>query len=340
VAVVTVADGLDHPWAVAFAGDDILVTERPGRLRVVRDGRLLPGAVTGVPVVYGSGQGGLLDVIVHPEFAQNNLIYLSYAAGVPGQLTTRVARARYVNGALSDMQVIFSAQPEHTSEQHFGSRLAFDRDGMLYITVGDRQSRNDAQNLMDHAGSIIRLRDDGGVPVDNPFLSTAGARSEIFSYGHRNPQGIALHPVTGAIWASEHGPRGGDEINVIRAGRNYGWPVITYGMDYDGTAIGEGTHKEGMEQPLHYWTPSIAPSGMMFYTGDRFPRWRGDLFIGALSGRDLYRLELDDDRVVHQERLLTNLGARIRDVRQGPEGSLWVLTDANPGQLLRLDPAK
>lgn len=337
-SLVTVADGLDHPWALAFAGDDILVTERPGRLRVVRNGQLLGNAVSGVPTVFASGHGGLLDVIAHPNFVQNQLIYFSYATGTDGQSTTQVARARYENGALSDVQVIFSSQPEHTSDQHYGSRLTFDRSGSLYITVGDRQSRDDAQNLMDLAGSTIRLRDDGGVPDDNPFLTDPAARSEIFTYGHRNSQGIAVHPDTGEVWATEHGPRGGDEINVLRVGRNYGWPVITYGTEYDGSPIGEGTAKPGMEQPLHYWTPSIAPSGMTFYTGDRFPRWRGDLFTGALSGRDLYRLTLEGERVVGEERLLTDLGARIRDVRQGPDGLLWVITDESSGKLLRLEP--
>jgi glucose/arabinose dehydrogenase len=339
VAVITVASGFNHPWAVAFAGSDVLVSERVGRLRVVRGGRLLSAPVTGLPSVFASGHGGLLDVITHPDFAQNRLIYFSYATGARSQSTTRVARARYENGALSDLQVIFTAAPGHGSDQHFGSRLVFDRSGQLYVTIGDRQSRDDAQNLMDHAGSVIRVQDDGRMAAGNPFGTRSDARPEIFSYGHRNSQGIALHPDTGAIWASEHGPMGGDEINVLRAGGNYGWPVVTYGVDYDGSPIGQGRERPGMVQPLHVWTPSIAPSGMTFYTGARFPRWRGDLFIGALAGRDLYRLELDGQRVVGEERLLTQLGERIRDVRQGPDGLLWILTDANPGRLLRLEPA-
>ncbi len=329
VAVVTVADGLDHPWAVAFAGDDILVTERSGDLRVVRNGRLLDAPVTDVPAVAVGGHGGLLDVITDPEFANNRLIYFSYSVRQGDGLTTRVGRAAYADGALTNVDVdLFSAEPPRNSDQHFGSRLVFDRSGVLYITVGDRQEREQAQNAADHAGSIIQLDVNAAPPLV----------PRVFSIGHRNPQGIALHPETGAIWASEHGPQGGDELNVIRAGRNYGWPVITYGVDYDGSHIGD-THAPGMEQPVTHWSPSIAPSGLTFYTGERFPRWRGNLFMGALAGRDLYRLVLDGERVVAQERLLTDLGQRIRDVRQGPDGLLYVLTDEDQGRLLRLEPA-
>ena len=338
VAVVTVADGLDHPWAVAFAGDDILVTERSGDLRVVRNGQLLDTPVTDVPAVVAEGHGGLLDVVTHPDFANNRRIFLSYAVAINGLTTTRVSSARYENGALSDVRDIFTADPPHSGDMHFGSRLVFDRSGALYITVGERNQRELAQEVDDHAGSIMRVHADGSLPADNLHATNPAALPEIFSIGHRNPQGIALHPDTGAVWASEHGPRGGDELNVIRVGRNYGWPVITYGVDYDGSRIGD-THAPGMEQPITYWTPSIAPSGLAFYTGDRFPRWRGNLFMGALAGRDLYRLVLDGERVVAQERLLTALGQRIRDVRQGPDGLLYVLTDEDQGRLLRLEPA-
>lgn len=338
VAVVTLTDQLDHPWAVAFAGEDILVTERSGDLRVVRNGELVNTPVSGVPPVFAEGHGGLLDVVTDPDFANSRRIFFSYAVAMNGLNTTRVASARYENGALSEVQVIFTADPPHSGNMHFGSRLVFDRNGLLYITVGERNLRAPAQDVADHAGSIMRVGQDGTAPAGNLNSTNHAALPEIFSIGHRNPQGIALHPETGAVWASEHGPRGGDELNVIHAGRNYGWPVITYGVDYDGSRIGD-THAPGMEQPLHQWTPSIAPSGLAFYTGDRFPRWRGNLFMGALAGRDLYRLVLDGERVVAQERLLTDLGQRIRDVRQGPDGLLYVLTDEDQGRLLRLEPA-
>jgi len=341
--VETVVDGLVHPWALAFLPDGtLLITERPGRLRVVRDGRLLPQAVRGLPEIAARGQGGLLDVVLHPEFADNRLIYFSYSAAGEGGYTTRVARGRFddANLTLSGVQVLFEALPRSRRTHHFGSRLVFDRAGFLYITVGDRGDMDRAQKLDDHAGSVLRLHDDGRIPSDNPYLGQKNVRPEIYSYGHRNPQGMTLHPDSGAVWLHEHGARGGDEINIVRPGLNYGWPVITHGVDYTYLPIGIGTHKEGMAQPLHHWTPSIAPSGMAFYTGDVFPHWRGNLFVGALVRTHLARLVLDSEKVVAEEQLLTTLGRRIRDVRQGPDGRLWLLTDHDPGQLLRLDVAR
>ena len=338
--VVPVATGLEHPWGMAFMpGDEILVTERGGRLRIVREGALDPEPIEGVPEVYASGQGGLLDVALDPGFASNRAIYLSYAAEGDGGNSTRVARARLGDGRLEDLEVIFTAEPLVNSSYHFGSRLAFDRDGHLFITVGERNQRDRAQDLSDLNGSVIRLSPDGSVPDDNPFAGVAGARPEIFSYGHRNPQGLAIHPQTGIPWLHEHGARGGDEVNVVRPGVNYGWPVITYGIDYSGAPIGEGTHKEGMAQPIHYWVPSIAPSGMAFYEGEAFPEWRGDLFVGALRAELLSRLELDGERVVAEERLLEGALGRIRDVEVGPDGYLYLLTDESNGGLYRLEPA-
>jgi glucose/arabinose dehydrogenase len=338
--LVTVVSGLEHPWGMAFLPDErILVTERAGRLRIVRDGQLDPEPIAGVPPVYASGQGGLLDVALDPEFASNRLIYLSYAAEGDDGNSTRVARAALGDGRLEDLDVIFTAQPLARASKHFGSRLAFDPAGYLFITVGERGQGERAQDLGDHNGTVIRLHPDGSVPADNPFVSAAGARPEIFSYGHRNAQGLAIHPETGVPWLHEHGARGGDEVNVVRPGVNYGWPVITYGIDYTGAPIGEGTHKEGMAQPIYYWVPSIAPSGMAFYDGDAFPEWRGDLFVGALRSRLLARLELDGEQVVAEERLLEGAIGRIRDVEVGPDGYLYLLTDEPDGALYRLEPA-
>ena len=340
--VVTVADGLEHPWSLAFLPDGrMLVTERPGRLRLISaDGRLDPRPLAGVPKVAAVGQGGLLDVALHPQFARNGWIYLSYAAQGEGGYGTEVLRARLDGHALRDARVIFSMRPKTTTSHHFGSRLVFDRQGYLYITLGDRGEMARAQRLDDHAGSVIRLHDDGRVPADNPFVAVPGALPEKFTLGNRNVQGAALHPRTGEVWIHEHGPQGGDEINIVRAGTNYGWPVITYGRNYvTGTRIGEGTEKPGMAQPLWHWTPSIAPSGMAFYEGDKFPAWRGNLFVGALRDELLVRLELDGDRVVREERLLEKQIGRIRDVRAGPDGFLYLLTDEARGRLARLEPA-
>ena len=338
---VTVTGGLEYPWGLAFLPDGrLLVTERPGRLRIVAaDGRLDPQPVQGVPAVAAVGQGGLLDVALHPDFAKNRLVYLSYAGEGPGGYGTEVARGRLDGSALRDLQVIFRMQPKSRAGHHFGSRLVFDRQGYLYITLGDRGDMARAQRLDDHAGSVIRLHDDGRVPADNPFVATPGAKPEKFTLGNRNIQGAALHPQSGEVWAHEHGPQGGDEINVIHAGVNYGWPLITYGRNYvTGTTIGEGTAKPGMAQPLLQWTPSIAPSGMAFYTGERFPKWKDNLFVGALAGQMLVRLQLDGERIVHQERLLEEAIGRIRDVRNGPDGLLYLLTDSPRGRIIRLEP--
>jgi glucose/arabinose dehydrogenase len=339
--LVTVVSGLEHPWGMAFLPDEsILVTERPGRLRIVRQGQLDPAPIEGVPPVYASGQGGLLDVALDPEFISNRVIYLSYAAEGDGGNSTRVARATLGDGRLEDLEVIFTAEPLVRSSKHFGSRLAFDPAGHLFITVGERGQGERAQHLGDHNGTVIRLHPDGSVPEDNPFVGTAGARPEIFSYGHRNAQGMAIHPETSIPWLHEHGARGGDEVNIVRPGVNYGWPVITYGIDYSGAPIGEGTHKEGMAQPIHYWVPSIAPSGMAFYDGEAFPEWQGDLFVGALRSRLLARLEIDGEEVVAEERLLEGAIGRIRDVEVGPDGYLYLLTDESDGGLYRLEPAE
>jgi len=336
-----VCAGLEHPWSLAFLPDRrMLVSERPGRLRLIdADGRLDPEPVRGLPPVAAVGQGGLLDIALHPRFAETGWIYLSYVAEGTGGYGTEVLRARFRGRTLSEVQVLFRMHPKSSGGQHFGSRLVFDRQGLLFITLGDRGDQQRAQRLDDHAGSIIRLHDDGRVPADNPFVDRPGARPEKFTLGNRNVQGAALHPRSGELWTHEHGPQGGDEINLIRSGVNYGWPVITYGRNYGtGTPIGEGTAKAGMAQPLHQWTPSIAPSGMAFYTGDRFPAWRGDLFVGALRDQMLLRLKLDGERVVHQEPLLKTAIGRIRDVRNGPDGLLYLLTDSPRGVLARLEP--
>ncbi|HXF65857.1 MAG TPA: PQQ-dependent sugar dehydrogenase [Burkholderiales bacterium] len=341
--VVRIVEGLEHPWGLAFLPDGrMLVTERPGRLRLVTpEGRLDPQPVAGLPQVAAHGQGGLLDVALHPRFAENALVYLSYSARGEGGIGTEVARGRLAGYRLEDVQVLFRQQPKSGGGRHFGSRLVFDRQGYLYITLGDRGEQERAQRPDDHAGSVIRLHDDGRVPKDNPFAGRAGWRPEKYTLGNRNIQGAALHPQTGLLWTHEHGPQGGDEINVIRPGVNYGWPVITYGVEYvTGRRIGEGTHKAGMAQPLYYWVPSIAPSGMAFYAGDRFPRWRGDLFIGALREQALVRLRLDGEKVVREERLLKGVLGRIRDVRSGPDGFLYLLTDSANGVLARLEPAQ
>jgi aldose sugar dehydrogenase len=345
--VVTVAEGLAHPWGMAFLpGGEILVTERAGRLRVIRNGALEPQPVAGVPEVFAERQGGLLDVALHPNFASNRLVYLSYSKPGRRGATTAVARGRFEGNRLSGVEEVFEADAWGTGGVHFGSRLLFDRDGYLYITVGDRGeppnrgANHRAQNRGDHAGTTIRLHDDGRVPRDNPFAGQSGARPEIYTYGNRNAQGMALHPQTGEVWQHEHGPRGGDEINRIRAGRNYGWPLVTGGINYDGSRITLRNQASGIEAPLVEWTPSIAPSGMAFYTGTHFPQWRGNIFVGALAGQHLRRVAFEGTRPVHQEQLLRGLGHRIRDVRMGPDGFLYLLVDARRAPLLRLEPAQ
>ena len=340
-SVTKVVQGLAHPWSMAFLPNgDILITERVGRLRIVRNGELDPLPVPGVPKVAVGGQAGLLDIVLHPQFADNRQIYFSYAGPGNGGIGTEVARARFVEGRLVDLETILVVHPKTPGGRHFGSRLLFGQDGFLYVTTGERGIRDRAQDLNDLAGKVIRIRDDGQVPPDNPFVGQSGVRPEIYTFGNRNPQGLTLHPYTGQVWEAEHGPKGGDEINLLLPGSNYGWPVITYGQSYAGSPIGEGTSKAGMAQPLRYWVPSISPSGMAFFTGKTFPPWHGNLFLGALSGRALVRLELEGTTVVHEERLLGDLKERIRDVRQGPDGHLYLLTDASNGALLRLDPVR
>jgi glucose/arabinose dehydrogenase len=341
--VVTLVEGFAYPWSLAFLPDGrMLVTERPGRLRVVaKDFTLDLRPVEGTPQVAAVGQGGMFDVALHPKYAENGWIYLAYNGRGDGGHGTELVRAKLELHRLTQSQVLFRMEPKSSGGRHFGGRVVFDRQGHVYLTLGDRGDQERAQRLDDHAGSVVRLHDDGRVPADNPFVKRPGARPEKFSLGNRNMQGAALHPRTGELWTHEHGPQGGDEVNVIRAGRNYGWPVITYGVNYGiGTRIGEGTHKAGMEQPLHKWVPSIAPSGMAFYEGDRFPGWRGNLLVGALRDQMLVRLELDGEKVVREERLLRNAIGRIRDVRVGPDGYVYLLTDEANGVLARLEPVR
>lgn len=338
--VVPVVEGLEHPWGLAFLPDGgMLVTERPGRLRIVRDGELDPTPVSGVPTVWNQGQGGLLDVALHPDFAENRWVYLSFSKpGPSNQATTAVVRGRLDGNALTGVEEIFEADAWTGAGVHFGSRLQFDREGYLYVTVGDRGIMQEAQDPTNHQGTINRLHDDGSIPSDNPFVGEAGYEPSIFAYGIRSPQGLTLHPSTGELMETEHGPRGGDELNHIQAGRNYGWPEITYGINYDGTEITDQTEAPGMEQPLHYWVPSIATSGLAFYTGDRFPDWRGDAFVGGLAGTTLARIEMNGLEAVGEERLLSDWGQRIRDVRDGPDGFLYILTDVAEGGIYRLEP--
>ena len=352
VRATKLIEGLYHPWGMAFLPDGrMLITERRGTMRLVDNGRLLAASVDGIPRATEHGQGGLLDVALHPRYAENGWIYWSYNA-VEGALHgTELARGK-LGGTrelprMTDVQVLFKMQPKSSAGHHFGSRIVFDKQGFLYLTLGDRGdspskgAEQRAQKLDDHAGKSIRLHDDGRVPADNPFVKNAGARPEIFTLGNRNMQGAALHPESGRVWAHEHGPQGGDEINVLVAGANYGWPVITYGASYgSGTKIGEGTEKSGMMQPVLYWVPSISPSGMAFYSGRNFPKWTGNLFVGALGKQMLVRLTLDGEKVVGQERMFEGKLGRIRDVREGPDGNLYLLTDSPRGDLIRLEPAK
>jgi glucose/arabinose dehydrogenase len=349
--VVTVADGLVQPWAIAFLPDgDVLITERPGRLRVMRKGKLLPDAIDGVPKVFHSSQGGLLEVMPHPNFTSNRLIYLSFSkpGATDSQATTALVRGRFDGTRLTNVEPLFEAIAQ--GRNHFSGKIAFDRNGYLFLTLGDRQvapegnlEAHPAQDLSNHHGKIIRLHDDGRVPSDNPFVSRAGARPEIWSYGHRNVQGLAIHPETGDIWTNEHGPQGGDELNRIQPTRNYGWPVIGFGVNYKtGLAIHAGTQREGMEQPAHVWVPSIGISGLMIYTGSRFPEWRGNLFMGGMARHRLVRLTLDGQRVINEETLVPQMG-RIRDVRQGPEGDIYLVTDNREGKptpVLRMEPVE
>ena len=347
--IETVVEGLQQPWSIAFLPDgDMLVTEKPGRLRIVRNGILLPDPVAGIPTVQSGGQAGLLDVVPHPDFASNRLLYLSYSKPSDNsESTTAVIRGRFENGELTNREEIFLAVSQ--GRGHYGSRLAFDKEKYLFITVGDRQAppRGDleahpAQDVSTHHGTVNRLHDDGRIPIDNPFVDTPGAQPEIWSYGHRNPQGLVIHPETGEVWINEHGPQGGDELNLIHQGNNYGWPVVGYGVNYgSGTTIHEGTIREGVEPPKHFWVPSIATSGLMVYTGDRFPEWQGNVFVGGMRGEQLARLVLDGDEVTREETLVQDLG-RIRDVRQGPDGLIYLAIDGRGAQrtpIVRLRPA-
>jgi glucose/arabinose dehydrogenase len=340
VRVVTITDALVEPWALAFLPEgDILITERGGRLRLVHDDRLTPGSIGGIPTVDTRKQDGLMDLALHPRFAQNRMIYFTYSKPGDRGDTTVLARARFDGAMLANVQDLFVADAWSTYGGNSGSRIAFGRDGTLYMTVGDRHEQKPAQDLRSHKGKILRLNDDGTVPPDNPFVGSASAHPEIFAYGVRNPQGLFIDVSTDTVWEHEHGPRGGDELNIIARGHNYGWPAITFGINYDGTTISNDTARAGMDQPIVHWTPSISPSGLTLYSGRRVPAWRGNLFLGALSAAHLRRLEVRDGRVTHQEELVpTGRRQRIRDVREGPDGLLYVLTDA--GTLLRLEPAE
>ncbi len=338
--VVDVARGLEHPWGLAFLPDGrMLVTERPGRLRIVDRGGQLSAPLTGVPEVRTGGQGGLLDVALSPQFAQDRLVYLSFSEPGQGDASTAVARGRLGERGLEGTEVIWRQQPNVSGPNHWGSRFVFRPDGTLFVTLGDRFGhRERAQDLSVTIGKIVRINPDGSVPSDNPFVGRDGARPEIWSYGHRNIQSAALDG-RGQLWTVEHGARGGDELNNPQPGRNYGWPVITYGVDYSGARVGEGTSRPGMEQPVYYWDPVIAPSGAIFYTGDAFPDWRGDLLVGSLRPGRLVRLTIADGRVTSEVRYLADLGERIRDVRQGPDGLIYLLTDHPRGRILKLEPA-
>ena len=346
--VVTVADGLIRPWSMAWLpGGDMLITERPGRLRIVRDGNLLPDPVPGVPEVFAQGQGGLFDVLPHPDFANNNVLFISYAKPVEGGSTTSVLRGTFANDTFTPEREIFLANSQ--GRGHYGARMAFHPDGTLFVTVGDRQAppsgdleAHPAQNPSNHHGTTNRINEDGSVPSDNPFLNNSDIEPEIWAYGHRNAQGLAIDMETGAVWQTEHGPQGGDELNLVMPGENYGWPVVGYGVNYrSGLAIHKGTMDENMADPSHVWVPSIGASGLMLYTGDAFPRWRGDIFAGGMALEQLARLVMDGETVQREETLVYGMG-RIRDVRQGPDGLIYLAIDhrdAQPTSVLRLEPA-
>jgi glucose/arabinose dehydrogenase len=340
--VTEIAKELDHPWSMAFLPDgSMLVTERAGRLRLIKDGSLQAQPIAGVPAVHTGGQAGLFDVVLHPNFAQNGLLYLTYAAGTASANGTQVMRARFDGSTLQDPQIIFKAAPLKDTDNHYGGRMAFLPDGTFVLTIGEGfEYREKAQDLTSDLGKLVRLNEDGGVPKNNPFLGEASVRPEIYTWGHRNPQGLAFDAQSGRLYETEHGPRGGDELNIIVAHKNYGWPVITYGMDYSGAYVSPYTERPGLEQPVIYWTPSIAPSGLAIYRGDKFPAWRGDLFVGALAFKHLRRVHLDaNGAVAGQEELLNDLHWRIRDVRAAPDGYLYVCTDEADGRVLRLEPA-
>lgn len=336
--IETVAEGLEHPWSIAFLPDGrMLVTERAGRLRIIEDGRLLAEPVRGVPEVYVRSQAGLFEVVLDPDYADNGWIYLSLAHGTARANSTRVVRGRLEAGGLRDVEVLFTADPPRDTAAHYGGRMAFLEDGTLVTSLGDGSDfREDAQRLDNHNGKIVRLHRDGRIPADNPFVDRAGARPEIYSYGHRNVQGLVYDAAHGRLWAHEHGPRGGDEINLILPGRNYGWPVATFGVEYSGAQITPYTSRPGMEDPLLHWTPSIAPSGMTLYDGEQFPAWQGNLLVTALVAEEVRRVTIDGERVTAQEALFDEIGARLRDIETGPDGALYVLTDERRGRVLRI----
>ncbi|MEM6999070.1 MAG: PQQ-dependent sugar dehydrogenase [Pseudomonadota bacterium] len=337
--VEQVANGLQHPWSLEFLPDGrILVTERPGYLRYVENGEVSK-PIRGLPDIKAFGQGGLLDIALDPDFDKNNTIYLSYAGPGEDGVSTEVVSATLSGQELTNVKRIFVLQEKTETGYHFGSRLQFDRAGYLYISLGDRGEKERSQALDDHAGSLIRINKDGSIPADNPFVNTAGAKPEIYTYGNRNMQGMAMHPVTGDIWTIEHGPQGGDELNLMIPGTNYGWPVITYGVNYGiGTKIGEGTEKPGMAQPVHYWVPSIATSGLIFYSSDQFPKWENNAFVGALVAGQLARLTIDDNKVIAEERIFKGEFGRIRDVKQGPDGAIYFVTDETNGKMYKVSP--
>jgi len=341
--VAPVVGGLVNPWSLTFLPDgSMLVTERPGRLRIVRSGRLEPQPITGVPQVWATGQGGLLEVLPHPRFSDNRLLYLTYSKPCENGATTALLRGRFDGKALTDARDLFVADNCNTGNPHFGSKLAFGGDGSLYMTVGERGDRQRAQNTAIHGGKVLRLTEDGKAAPDNPFAGKAGYKPEIFTYGNRNPQGLAIHPNTGAVWANEHGPQGGDELNILEAGKNYGWPVASYGREYgpNGALVSRHPWQEGIEEPLLTWLPSIGISGMIFYTGDKFPQWKNHVFVGGLSGLALHRLAFNESGgLIGREALLTEVRQRIRDVRQGPDGNIYVAADSPQGGILRIEPA-
>jgi glucose/arabinose dehydrogenase len=341
---VPVAKGLVNPWSLTFLPNgDMLVTERPGRLRIVRKGVLDPTPITGVPEVWATGQGGLLEVLPHPQFAQNNLLYLTYSKPCEKGATTALLRGKFDGKALTETKDLFVADNCNTGNPHFGSKLAFGRDGLLYMTIGERGDRVRGQNTNIHGGKILRLKEDGTVPPDNPFVGKPGYKPEIYSYGHRNPQGLAFHPDTGVLWATEHGPQGGDELNNVQAGKNYGWPIASYGREYapNGVVVSDHPWKEGIEEPTMLWIPSIGASGLMVYSGEQFPEWKGQLFAGGLSGLQLHRFAFNErGGLLGREAMIEPLRQRIRDVRQGPDGYIYLAVDLNPGGVLRLEPVR
>lgn len=346
----TLVKGLEHPWSMAWLPDGaILITERPGRLRIVRNGVLEQKAIAGLPDIYAKGQGGLMDIALHPNFAQNRLIYFTYSHGSDTANRTRLARAKFDGKTLSDLKVIFEVSPVKTGTQHFGSRITWLKDGTMLLAIGDGGnpplqingdlSRKQAQNLRNNLGKVMRLNDDGSIPTNNPFIKKTNVNSAIWSYGHRNIQGLAFDQVTGKIWATEHGSRGGDELNLLSRGKNYGWPLVTFSEEYSGGEITPDQSRAGMIDPILVWTPAIAPSGLTIYNSSRFPQWQGNLFLGGLVSQDLRRVIIDESGKVKSQESIT-IGQRVRDVRQGADGFLYVLTDQQNGELIRLEPVK